>query len=251
MSSPTIAVSLEEDKVRASELAKSLQLPLVEIEDLSAFDMTLAYTSQGLVLRDNRDLRLQPVSIESNKPSYAVSRNDPLGKAMGKGVKTVIDATAGLGVDALVLWRMGFVVTAVERSPVVAALLRDMIGRTQAGIPLDKKINVVEEDSIEYLGRLVDKPDVIYLDPMFPPKTRTSVLPKKELRILRALVGANSDADQLFRIALDCASRRVVVKRPLKAAPLLMPPTSSQSGKLIRYDVYSCKAFSHLIGQGE
>ncbi|MFC1665030.1 class I SAM-dependent methyltransferase [Pseudomonadota bacterium] len=251
MSFPTIAVSLEEDKVRASQLAQRLQMPLAEVDSLSKFDMTLAYTSQGLVLRDNRNPRLQPVGAGTNKPSYAVRRSDPLGKAMGKGVKTVVDATAGLGVDTLLLWRMGFVVTAVERSPVVAALLQDMIDRIQVGLSLAKQIQVVQQDSISYLSQLAVKPDVIYLDPMFPAKTRASVLAKKELRILRSLVGENSDADQLFHTALACARSRVVVKRPLKALPLVMPATTTQAGKLIRYDVYSCKALAHLIGSGK
>lgn len=244
MSSLTIAVSVEENKARAQRLSQHLRLPLVEIENLLAFDIVLVYTSQGLVLRDNRDPRLQPIGAGSSKPAYAVNRSDPLGKAMGKGVKTIVDATAGLGKDAMLLWRLGFVVTAVERSPVIAVLLQDMVDRTQVLLPLQKRLKVVHEDSINYLSQLVIKPDVIYLDPMFPPKTRVSVLPKKELRLLRALVGENLDADKLFRVAMGCARRRVVVKRLLKAPPLVMPPVTSHVGKLIRYDVYSSKAHS-------
>lgn len=143
MSSPRIAVSLEQNNTRALELAQSLQLPLVAAENLLKFDMVLAYTARGLVLRDNRDSRLHPISAGSNKPAQAVNRSDPIGKAIGKGIKTVVDATAGLGKDALLLWQLGFAVTAVERSPVVAALLLDMIDRTQILLPQKKRIRVV------------------------------------------------------------------------------------------------------------
>jgi len=239
MPSPTIAVSLEQAKAQAFDLAKHLGLPLVEIENGSNFDMVLAYTSQGLVLRDNRHPRMQPICARSNKPAYSVSRSDLLAKAMGKGSTTVLDATAGLGKDAVLLWRLGYTVTAVERSLVVAALLQDMIDRTQALLPEHKRITVIREDSIQYLSQVIDRPDVVYLDPMFPTKSRTSIAPKKELQLLRVLVGEHTDADKLFDIAMAKARKRVVVKRPLKSPPLVRAPSASHSGKLVRYDVYS------------
>lgn len=242
MPSPTIAVSLEQDNAQALDLAKRLGLPLVEIENGSDFDMVLAYTSQGLVLRDNRHPRMQPICATSNKPAYAVNRSDLLAKAMGKGTTTILDATAGLGRDAVLLWRLGYTVTAVERSPVVAALLQDMVDRTQALLPQHKRIAVIREDSIKILSQPIVSPDVVYLDPMFPPKSRTSIVPKKELQLLRVLVGEHADADELFEVAMKSALKRVVVKRPIKSPPLVRPPSVSHTGKLIRYDVYSSRS---------
>ena len=46
-----------------------------------------------------------------------------------RGVRTVVDATAGLGRDAFALAAVGASVTLIERDPVLAALLDDAIAR--------------------------------------------------------------------------------------------------------------------------
>ena len=72
-------------------------------------------------------------------------------------------------------------------------------------------------------------PHVCYLDPMFPPRTKSSAV-KKKMQLLQGLLGEGSeDADQegrveeeraLLHVALALAQRRVVVKRPIHAPPL-------------------------------
>ena len=82
-----------------------------------------------------------------------------------------------------------------------------------------------------------EAPDVVYLDPMFPPKQK-SALVKKEMRILRQLVGDDADAGELFELACALARQRVVVKRLRHAEPLAPNPTHSHRDKTTRYDVY-------------
>jgi 16S rRNA (guanine1516-N2)-methyltransferase len=80
-------------------------------------------------------------------------------------------------------------------------------------------------------------PEVVYLDPMFPPKKK-SALVKIEMRVLRQLVGDDEDAAVLFESAARVARKRVVVKR-MRLAPELVPnPTIVFEGKTTRYDVY-------------
>ena len=88
------------------------------------------------------------------------------------------------------------------------------------------------------LPDIAPRPDVVYIDPMYPPRRKQSALPKKEPRLLRALVGDDPDAADLARVALQVAARRVVVKRPGHAEPLLPDPDLAYKGKLVRYDVY-------------
>ena len=59
------------------------------------------------------------------------------------------------------------------------------------------------------------------------------------MRIIRELVGDDTDADRLLQSALLYAAKRVVVKRP-KGAPLLddQSPTHVIKMKNSRYDVY-------------
>jgi 16S rRNA (guanine1516-N2)-methyltransferase len=73
---------------------------------------------------------------------------------------------------------------------------------------------------------------------MFPAKRKKSAAVRKEMRLLRLLVGEQEDAPDLLSVAREVATERVVVKRPVDAAPLAPGPSASYAGKLIRYDVY-------------
>lgn len=160
----------------------------------------------------------------------------------------VLDATAGLGGDAFVLASLGCSVTMVERHPVVRWLLAD--GLAQASrfaakedpslqLVLERMV-LVECDSIEYFEQLIeaDLPDVVYVDPMFPTRTKRALV-KKEMRVFHALVGEDADAEKLLPLALNKARYRTVVKRPRLASCLAnQAPSHELVGKANRYDVY-------------
>ena len=81
-------------------------------------------------------------------------------------------------------------------------------------------------------------PDVVYLDPMFPVRTK-SALVKKEMRVFHDLVGDDDDAPALLKAALDAGVRRVVVKRPRVSDYLGGEAPSHQCvGKSNRFDIY-------------
>lgn len=183
---------------------------------------------------------------------FGGGRGQPLAKAIGlKSGKnpTVIDATAGLGRDAFVLASLGAQVMLIERSPILAALLEDGLGRAFHDAELktivSERMNLVTADAIEWLTQLPTEqhPDVIYMDPMYPHRNK-SALVKKEMRVLRELVGDDEDSSQLLHVALTCAKHRVAVKRP-RTAPILSgsilnnrKPSSTVESKNTRYDIY-------------
>jgi 16S rRNA (guanine1516-N2)-methyltransferase len=74
---------------------------------------------------------------------------------------------------------------------------------------------------------------------MHPPRVK-SALVKKEMRLLSSIVGADEDVESLMRVALASARERVVLKWPLRAAPVLESPKPSHqySGKTVRYEVF-------------
>lgn len=220
----------------AAALADRLALPLAERAEPD-FDLLLIWTGTRLELRDNRDWRVGPVFADFRPRAArpALTRRQPLARAIGRGARTVVDATAGLAHDAFLLTGLGYNVTAIERSAVVAALVEDGLRRAP---DVRDRLHVVCADAVTLLPTLQPAPDAIYLDPMFPPKRRKSAAVRKEMHMLRALVGEDTDATELLAVSLRCARQRVVVKRPDSAAPLAPRPAVSYSGRLVRYDVY-------------
>jgi 16S rRNA (guanine1516-N2)-methyltransferase len=161
----------------------------------------------------------------------------------------VLDATAGLGQDAASLAFLGIEVTALEQSRIVHALLEDGIKRALAaagelGEALKTHLTVRCADARHFLrmqgGERSKILDVIYLDPMFREKKRARS--RKEMQHLQELLPEQNPAelDELFRLALGVAGKRVVVKRPLHAPELAEnpPPSHTLKGKSVRFDVY-------------
>jgi 16S rRNA (guanine1516-N2)-methyltransferase len=172
----------------------------------------------------------------------------PLAKAIGiKGNDrpSLLDATPGLGRDAFVLACLGCRVTMIERSPIVHALLENGLQRAlrneEVKSIIAQHLHLIAGDACDTLARCKEeeRPDVVYLDPMYPHRTK-SALVKKEMRMLRGIVGDDEDAPSLLHLALEHAHKRVAVKRPRLAPPLEaeISPSMSIEGKNTRYDVY-------------
>lgn len=177
---------------------------------------------------------------------FGGGRGQTVAKAVGlkSGVNpVVVDATAGWGRDAFLLASLGCKVTMIERSPIVAALLEDGLRRAQAepdiGDMVKQRLRLVAADAVDWMRAGADvKPDVIYIDPMFPHRTKKAQV-KKESFYLQQLLGPAVDGDELLMAALELAPKRIVVKRP-KQAPLLaeQKPTHSYTTKGHRFDAY-------------
>lgn len=235
---------------RARALAADLNLRVAARAD-RACDLLLIVTDSGLELHETGRSAVGAVMVDLGRTGASArrlataSRRQPIARAIGlkKRTPTVLDATAGLGRDALLLARLGCTVTAVERSVILGAMLRDALERAataDAAAECPKyHFTLVVGDAVDLLTRMsdVDAPDVVYLDPMYP-QTGRSALPKKEMRILRRLVGDDSDAGALLEAARRAARNRVVVKRTPHAPPLAPAPSTSIRGKLARFDVY-------------
>ena len=153
----------------------------------------------------------------------------------------ILDATAGMGQDSLLLAAAGFEVEMYEQNPVIAALLADCLERAGQDPDLEEivcRMHLHERDSIEALRNLKESPDVIYLDPMFPERQK-SALVKKKFQLLHLLEMPCRDEEALFKAAVDARPFKLVVKRPLKGPKLAgITPGYSLTGKAIRYDCF-------------
>lgn len=234
----------------ALNLAKELHVDMVEPCRKEQSDLLLVYTQKGLQLQLNCPTtgRLH-VDFLSGAMTYRRQHGggikQPLAKAVGiKSGKrpSILDATAGLGNDAFLLATLGCNVCMVERSPLLAALLQDGIKRAASteGLQelISKRLSLLQGDARTILKTLKQKPETIYMDPMYPHR-RKSALNRQEMRLIRCIVGADEDAGELLHTALDQAGKRVVVKRPKGAPPVdAEVPTHIISMKNSRYDVY-------------
>lgn len=181
----------------------------------------------------------------AHRRQFGGGRGEAIAKAIGiKGnwVPSVVDVTAGLGRDAFIMASLGCSVYMIERHPVVAALLADGLDRgyqdSSIGCWLKQRLKLIHASSTTHLTELDVAPDVVYIDPMYPHKKKRALV-KKEMRLFRDLVGNDADADQLLIPALQVAKKRVVVKRPDYAEPLLnISPQTAIKTKNHRFDIY-------------
>ena len=177
--------------------------------------------------RDNGTKRDNNVNLDNS----AVNYSRPL----------AIDATAGFGEDSILLAAAGFDVVMYEYDAVIAALLEDALRRAaesdndklRAAVTHMKLINA---DSIEAMQHLQERPDVIFLDPMFPAREKSALI-KKKFQLLQRLEQPCTDEESLLNAALSAHPHKIIIKRPLKGPYLAdRRPDYSIKGKAIRYD---------------
>jgi 16S rRNA (guanine1516-N2)-methyltransferase len=247
-----LAVLYEEhgDILPFQQLAKRLTVPL-RLSSEDGFDnqeqFFLSWREGCLKLLDKELLKKGGLVVDieprhGEQRSWPAPKKGALAQALGRKTRTVVDATTGWGQDSLHIFRMGFELVCMERSPVMAELLIDAFQRLAEQDWMQKLSlqppRLLIGNAVELLAILETQPDCIYLDPMFPPKRKKSALAKKSMMVLRDLLGDDQDKGQLFAAALSATGKRVVVKSPDYAEPLGGKPNESFQGKLLRYDVY-------------
>lgn len=199
-----------------------------------------------------------------------------------RGGSVIYDLTAGFGQDSMILASGKTAeIHMVERDPIVSMLLYDAMRRLELIANIDverntiaselrRKLKLYKEDSVTFCKRKrielndndpdannISAPDVCYLDPMFPPRTKSAAV-KKNMQILHGLLStsivSSSSQDrylqekELLIEALSIAKSRVVVKRPIASPPLgisvdeetnkALLPTFDLRGSINRFDVY-------------
>ncbi|MFZ2171114.1 MAG: class I SAM-dependent methyltransferase [Methylococcaceae bacterium] len=236
------------DSLPFQQLAERLTVPFYqslnadspEIFFLSWRDGCLILLDRELLKKGGLVVEIEPRNGEQR--SWPAPKDGALAQALGRKTRTIVDATTGWGQDSLHIFRMGYQLLCIERSPVMRELLTDGFIRL-AEQDWMQRLNLqpprlLGGDAIDLLASLETQPDCIYLDPMFPPKRKKSALAKKSMMVLRELLGDDQDKEQLYAAALRATGKRVVVKSPDYAEPLGGKPNESFQGKLLRYDVY-------------
>ena len=146
----------------------------------------------------------------------------------------VLDLTAGMLGDSILLLSFGCEVWAVERHPVIRFLISSAVENSTH--PKLSRFHFLSSNALEVMEQRPPT-EVIYFDPMFE-DSNDKTAPRKEMRIFRELVGKDLDAQTVFQKALTQSPKRLVVKRPRRSVHLDLKPSVEYIGKSTRYDVY-------------
>lgn len=245
-----VAAASSEQQPAAEQLAAALSLPYCELEQVE-HGLLLLQLADRLALCQTGPGAPGPVSVDfvqgkaAHRRRFGGGRGQPLARAVGlkQGwTPRVLDMTAGLGRDAFVLATLGCSVVMIERSVVVHALLADGLRRARQDPEVEvivARMRLHRLDGRNYaLPSPSERPDVVYLDPMYPHREKSAKI-KKEMRLFQLLLGEDPDSATLLESALGIARHRVVVKRPVKAPPLgERAPSFSMGSPNTRYDIY-------------
>jgi len=238
----SIAESISE--AEATHIAHEYGLALASSPDAPY----LAVTETGLTLfiqSEKNALQFCPDLGFENALQRQEEGKTLLVNALGKRQlgETIIDATAGLLRDALTLRLSGFEVIALERSPILYALMHEALKRAKdhpaLRLALSKGFNFIHTDAKDFFSATKNNTPaaVIYLDPMFEESKKTAAV-KAPMQALRALLQHEDAPETLLEAALDSPVKRVVVKRHKNAPVLVAKPSQQLAGKSIRFDVY-------------
>ena len=219
-----------------------------------AAGLELVRTSEGLTLTDGAmELRADFGRMLPRLKQGRLQQELLVKAARTKGIEQpwAIDATAGFGEDSLLLAAAGFTVDLYEQDCVIAALLQDALDRAAddpalAAAVARMRLHAGEAAQVRLLtektAELIERgelaaPDVVYLDPMFPERTKSAAV-KKKFQLLHHLEQPCADEETLVEAALAVHPRKVVIKRPVKGALLAgVKPSYQLAGKAVRYDV--------------
>lgn len=275
-----IVLKTDGDRAYAEALAAHLKTTLLDATPEAS--IWLSVDAAGLSLTDGDQAMRGDFTKLQKRLQYHNLTHELLVKATkvkGREKLRVIDATAGMGEDSLLLAASGCEVTLYEQDPVIAALLQDTMRRTLEEAALHEivmRMQLVEGDSIDHLRKLgeaatgsnvqcgmegedahhgssphetldatangsdiaLKRPDVIYLDPMFPERQKSGLV-KKKFQLIHYLEAPAENEEALMQAAIAARPFKIVVKRPAKGPYLAgLKPSYSLDGKAIRYDCY-------------
>ena len=206
-------------------------------------ELHLYLDGEGLSLRQGKlamrgDFReMLPRLKQSNLEREMLVKASRMKNAAGP--LALLDATAGMGEDSMILASAGFQVVLYEYDPVIAALLGDALRRAREIPELAAAASRMElhtGDSVAAMRSLSEAPDVILLDPMFPARNKSAMI-KKKFQLLQQLESPCSNEEEMLMAAVQANPKKIVIKRPLKGPWLAgIRPDHSLSGKAIRYD---------------
>lgn len=229
---PTSIVYSIDKLQEAIELSKRTNLPISDNDNnLTCY---FVINNNGLFIKVNSLKKPQQADFYQFKRD---PKQETLRSCLGKTIPSntwFVDTTAGWGVDGILVSKLGYKTTLIEQSKTIYLLLQDAYKRYNC----PQNLSILHANSIEFIK--YNRPDIIYLDPMYPNKKGS--LSRGRLQVLQSIVGEDYNIEELFTLCIKRAKQRVIVKRPINAIPIKnIHPTYTKTTKMVRFDIYITK----------
>jgi len=222
------------------------QLNLISNDTINLDRDSLVLQEDNLYFNFKKERALTPLKIDIKKGALGwrlarAQHETHLKKAIGKTDQPlrILDATAGLLGDSMIMLALGHSVTAYEQSKILYTMLDNELNHlaeTDSNLLNFQLINsnVCETKFSE------ESFDVIYFDPMYP-EDRASSARRSDLKKINSILeieGLASEPESTFTYLRNIPSTKLIVKRPLKADAFEGSINYQITGKSVRFDIY-------------
>ena len=222
------------------------ELNLIANNTINVDHDSLVFQEDNFYFNFKKERALTPLKIDIQKGALGWRLARPqhethLKKAIGRTERPlrILDATAGLLGDSMIMLALGHSVTAYEQSKILYTMLNNELNQfseTDSNLLNFQLINsnVCETKFSE------ESFDVIYFDPMYP-EDRASSARRSDLKKINSILeieGLASEPESTFTYLRNIPSTKLIVKRPLKADAFEGSINYQITGKSVRFDIY-------------
>ena len=189
---------------------------------------TINLNNDSLVLQDDylffnfkKERALTPLKIDIQKGALGwrlarAQHETHLKKAIGKTDRPlrILDATAGLLGDSMIMLALGHSVTAYEQSKILFSMLNNALNQLPETDPNLLNFKLINSNVCE--TNFNEKSfDVIYFDPMYP-EDKASSARRSDLKKINSILeieGLASDPESTFTYLRNIPKTKLIVKR--------------------------------------
>ena len=231
-----------------SQKLKELEtkLNLISSNKINLDHDSLVLQEDSLYFNFKKERALTPLKIDIQKGALGWRLARPqhethLKKAIGKTDRPlrILDATAGLLGDSMIMLALGHSVTAYEQSKILYTMLNYQLNQLSETDSNSLNFQLINSNVCE-TNLSEESFDVIYFDPMYP-ENRASSARRSDLKKINSILqieGLASDSESTFTFLRSIPKTKLIVKRPLKVDAFEGSINYQIKGKSVRFDIY-------------
>ena len=238
-------INLDElESKRLNELENELNLVANKTINLDHDSLVLQEDNLYFNFKKERALTPLKINIQKGALGWRLARaqhETHLKKAIGKTDRPlrILDATAGLLGDSMIMLALGHSVTAYEQSKILYMLLNNELNQLSETDSHLINFQLINSNVCE-INFNEKSFDVVYFDPMYP-EDKSSSARRSDLKKINSILeieGLASDPESTFTYLRNIPSTKLIVKRPLKADAFKGSINYQVLGKSVRFDIY-------------